>query len=153
MKLIESILINLDESSLENFVKDIWGSDSSLDDLTNEEINNLQDLKDKIEYNEDCFFDGDISLDQFLDILNKLCREHGLINAEINNIVNLYKSAHSKDIGDTRDNFVMTNGTKRVTIWKDNERWIDSDGNKYMGYLSKDDVKRYFDGEWSEYYG
>lgn len=48
--------------------------------------------------------------------------------------------------------FSMVNGSgKTVTVSKsDDGKWIDSDGNKYMGYLSKSDVKSYFKGDWKE---
>ena len=48
--------------------------------------------------------------------------------------------------------FIMVNGSgKTVTVSKsDDGKWIDSDGNKYMGYLSKSDVKCYFKGDWKE---
>lgn len=51
----------------------------------------------------------------------------------------------------TNNSFTMTNGNKEVTVSRDSDgKWIDSDGNKYMGYLSKEDVKKYFRDGWQE---
>lgn len=59
---------------------------------------------------------------------------------------NMIKSSGSSD-----DSFTMTNGSREVTVSKDDSgKWVDSDGNKYMGYLSKSDVKSYFKGDWRE---
>ena len=51
----------------------------------------------------------------------------------------------------SEESFTMTNGNREVTVTKDdNGKWVDSDGNKYMGYLSKSEVKSYFKGNWKE---
>lgn len=49
--------------------------------------------------------------------------------------------------------FTMVNDSgKTVTVTKSDMdgKWYDSDGNKYMSYLSKSDVKSYFKGSWKE---
>lgn len=48
------------------------------------------------------------------------------------------------------DSFTMTKGDREVTVTKHDGKWVDSEGNKYMGYLSKQDVKSYFRGGWEE---
>lgn len=55
--------------------------------------------------------------------------------------------------GSNDDSFTMYNSKydKEVKVKKGADgKWIDSDGNKYMGYLSKEDVKSYFKGDWKE---
>lgn len=53
---------------------------------------------------------------------------------------------------DDTNKFVMVSGSgKEVTVIKSADgKWIDSDGNRYMSYLSKSDVKSYFKGDWKE---
>ena len=49
------------------------------------------------------------------------------------------------------DFYMVNNDTdKKVHVYKDGNKWYDTDGNRYRGYLSKSDVKRYFKGNWSE---
>lgn len=49
------------------------------------------------------------------------------------------------------ESFTMAKGDKTVTVSKNDEgKWEDSEGNKYMGYLSKEDVKSYFKDDWKE---
>lgn len=52
------------------------------------------------------------------------------------------------------ESFTMAKDGKTVTVSKNDEgKWEDSEGNKYMGYLSKEDVKSYFKGDWKEVRG
>ena len=56
--------------------------------------------------------------------------------------------------GDESDeeSFTMYNDDydKEVKVWKQDGKWYDEEGNRYMGYLSKQDVKNYFKGNWYE---
>lgn len=57
------------------------------------------------------------------------------------------------DYEDNEESFSMYNSNtdKTVKVYKSNDgKWHDSDGNTYMGYLSKTDVKSYFKGNWIE---
>lgn len=53
---------------------------------------------------------------------------------------------------DSDESFTMYNedSDKEVKVWKQDGKWYDEDGNRYMGYLSKQDVKSYFKGNWHE---
>lgn len=57
----------------------------------------------------------------------------------------------SEDDAD-EDSFVMYNEDydKEVKVWKQDGKWHDDEGNRYMGYLTKQDVKHYFKGNWHE---
>ena len=63
-------------------------------------------------------------------------------------------SANSDSDDYDQNQFTMYNQDhdKKVKVWKSeiDNRWHDSEGNRYMGYLSKADVKRYFKGNWRE---
>lgn len=77
---------------------------------------------------------------EFLDFL-------GVTEAEFLNLID------DEDDEDEELEFTMvnTNNDKRVSVKKVDGKWIDSDGNRYMGYLSKQDVKSYFKGgNWIE---
>lgn len=58
---------------------------------------------------------------------------------------------NSEDYEDD-DSFTMYNQDydKSVRVWKQDGKWYDEEGNRYMGYLSKQDVKSYFKGNWIE---
>lgn len=59
---------------------------------------------------------------------------------------------NSDDYKQEDEEFYMLNKDtdEKVRVYKDGNRWYDSDGNRYMGYLSKEDVKAYFKGNWEE---
>ena len=60
--------------------------------------------------------------------------------------------ANSDDNSDEDESFTMYNPNtdRTVRVYKDAGKWVDEDGNHYMGYLSKSDVKKYFKGNWVE---
>ena len=64
---------------------------------------------------------------------------------------NEYKE-NSDDYKVEDEDFYMVNDDtdKKVHVYKDGNKWYDSDGNRYMGYLTKDQVKAYFKGNWTE---
>ena len=63
----------------------------------------------------------------------------------------VYK-ANSDDYILNDESFTMYNADtdKTVRVYKDGGKWVDEDGNRYMGYLTKSDVKKYFKGNWVE---
>ncbi len=62
-----------------------------------------------------------------------------------------YKANSDDYTGDESFTMHNTDTDKTVRVYKDGGKWVDSDGNRYMGYLSKQDVKSYFKGEnWIE---
>ena len=60
--------------------------------------------------------------------------------------------ANSDDYTLNDESFTMYNADtdKTVRVHKDGGKWVDEDGNRYMGYLTKSDVKKYFKGNWIE---
>ena len=60
--------------------------------------------------------------------------------------------ANSDDYTLNDESFTMYNADtdKTVRVYKDGGKWVDEDGNRYMGYLTKSDVKKYFKGNWVE---
>lgn len=56
------------------------------------------------------------------------------------------------DYDEDEESFTMYNSDydKEVKVWKQDGKWYDEEGNRYMGYLSKQDVKSYFKGNWKE---
>lgn len=44
------------------------------------------------------------------------------------------------------DYFEVTDGDRVIQISKEDGKWIDSDGNRYMGYLTPNDIMHYFKG-------
>lgn len=63
----------------------------------------------------------------------------------------LLKEMNNNSNSSDDDSFTMVKGDRTVTVQKDDSgKWVDSDGNRYMGYLSKEDVKSYFKGCWEE---
>lgn len=60
--------------------------------------------------------------------------------------------ANSDDYTLNDESFTMYNADtdKTVRVYKDGGKWVDEDGNRYMGYLTKSDIKKYFKGNWVE---
>lgn len=60
--------------------------------------------------------------------------------------------ANSDDYVLNDESFTMYNADtdKTVRVYKDGDKWVDEDGNRYMGYLTKSDIKKYFKGNWVE---
>lgn len=60
--------------------------------------------------------------------------------------------ANSDDYILNDESFTMYNADtdKTVRVYKDGGKWVDEDGNHYMGYLTKSDIKKYFKGNWVE---
>ena len=60
--------------------------------------------------------------------------------------------ANSDDYILNDESFTMYNADtdKTVRVYKDGGKWVDEDGNRYMGYLTKSDIKKYFKGNWVE---
>ena len=49
-----------------------------------------------------------------------------------------------------RDQKYDQDSDKHVRVWKQDGKWYDDEGNRYMGYLTKQDIKKYFKGNWIE---
>lgn len=64
---------------------------------------------------------------------------------------NEYKANSDDYKVDDEDFYMLNNDTdEKVHVYKDGNKWYDTDGNRYMGYLTKDQVKAYFKGNWTE---
>lgn len=143
---------NLNES-VESFTKIVWGNDASLDYLSSAEISNLKDLYNKICDAEDEYQDGELDLESFLNVIKEECKQSGFSNEEIEAVLDFYEKSYSYKDDEPEDSFTMYNSDydKSVDVYKGEDgKWHDSEGNRYMGYLTKQDVKSYFKGNWIE---
>lgn len=112
-------------------------------DKMNEDI--FHKIVDRIVYH---FNSYGISYDSIEDEGNNVVAYDCYMNDEA---YNEYK-ANSDDYKVEDEDFYMVNDDtdKKVHVYKDGNKWYDSDGNRYMGYLTKDQVKAYFKGNWTE---
>lgn len=112
---------------------------------------------------------NELSEDEFTKIVDRIqyhFNNYGIVYDSIeddgNNIIAIdcgmsasayeeYK-ANSDDYTLNDESFTMYNADtdKTVRVYKDGGKWVDEDGNRYMGYLTKSDVKKYFKGNWVE---
>lgn len=113
--------MSTDWEDLDKRFKDRYEKENQKSDLMTAEQLKGKDREEQKEINK-----------QYLKEQNKLVREK---NKEDDNQFTMYNSQYDKE----------------VTVKKGADgKWVDSDGNKYMGYLSKQDVKQYFKGNWKE---
>lgn len=121
------------------------GSDFVIEsrDEMNEDI--FHKIVDRIVYH---FNSYGISYDSIEDEGNNIVAYDCYMNDEA---YNEYKE-NSDDYKVEDEDFYMVNDDtdKKVHVYKDGNKWYDSDGNRYMGYLTKDQVKAYFKGNWTE---
>lgn len=112
-------------------------------DKMNEDI--FHKIVDRIVYH---FNSYGISYDSIEDEGNNVVAYDCYMNDEA---YNEYKE-NSDDYKVEDEDFYMVNDDtdKKVHVYKDGNKWYDSDGNRYMGYLTKDQVKAYFKGNWTE---
>ena len=61
-----------------------------------------------------------------------------------------YKANSDNYVDDESFTMYNVNTDRTVRVYKDHNKWIDDDGNRYMGYLTKSDIKKYFKGNWIE---
>lgn len=112
---------------------------------------------------------NDLSEDEFTKIVDRIqyhFDNYGIVYDSIedddNNVIAIdcgmsasayeeYK-ANSDDYTLNDESFTMYNADtdKTVRVYKDGGKWVDEDGNRYMGYLTKSDIKKYFKGNWVE---
>lgn len=109
----------------------------------NEEI--FGKIVDRVTYH---FESYGVSYDGIEDYGNKVVASDCYMSEEA---YNEYKN-NSDDYKPEDEEFYMLNKDtdEKVHVYKDGNRWYDTDGNRYMGYLSKEDVKSYFKGNWTE---
>lgn len=152
IQLKDSMNSKLSESA-QGMANIIWGTDASINDMSNKEKENLEAMDEAIGNFEDSYNDGVITKTEFLRQVKLIASEFGLNDEEGNNLYNFYSGSYEgTSEGDEDDSFTMYNNDtdKSVRVWKQDGKWHDEEGNRYMGYLSKQDVKHYFKGNWSE---
>ena len=139
--------------SVNGFIHVVWGPDASEDNLDDNERLELVGLVNAIEDAEDDYNNGNLDLESFINLIKEECKAHGLTNEETDKAVKFYeKSYKDEEQEDDEESFIMhnENSDKDVRVWKQDGKWYDEEGNRYMGYLSKQDVKNYFKGNWHE---
>lgn len=160
MNLYESIKNNSTKltESVNGFIHVVWGPDASEDNLDDNERLELVGLVNAIEEAEDDYNNGGLDLESFINLIKEECKEHGLTDDETKKAVDFYEKSYKdeeqedEEQEDDEESFIMhnENSDKDVRVWKQNGKWYDEEGNRYMGYLSKQDVKNYFKGNWHE---
>lgn len=141
--------------SVQGLANVIWGSDVIADEEhMGEDYELFSIICSNIEEAEDDYNDGKISKSEFIDKIKIQCHEGQLNDEETKAVIDFYEKSYSdspEDMGD-EDSFTMYNSDydKEVNVWKRDGKWYDDEGNRYMGYLSKQDVKNYFKGNWRE---
>lgn len=141
--------------SVQGLAKVIWGSDTIADEEhMGDDYELFSIICSNIEEAEDDYNDGKISKTEFINKIKGQCHEGGLNDEETKSVIDFYEKSYSdspEDMGD-EESFTMydEDSGKSVNVWKQDGKWYDDEGNRYMGYLSKQDVKNYFKGNWSE---
>lgn len=144
------------KESVQGLAEIIWGSDVIADEEhMGEDFEIFKSLSVYIDGVEDSYNDGDITKSAMLREIKSVCKEKELNDEEIEKVVNFYEKSYSDspdDVSDDSEEFTMYNPDydKEVRVWKQDGKWYDSDGNRYMGYLTKQDVKSYFRGNYQE---
>lgn len=155
MNLYESIKNNSTKltESVNGFIHVVWGPEASEDNLDDNERWELVGLVNAIEDAEDDYNAGKLDLESFINLIKEECKAHGLSDEETKTAADFYeKSYKDEEQEDDEESFIMhnENSDKDVRVWKQDGKWYDEEGNRYMGYLSKQDVKQYFKGNWHE---
>lgn len=160
-KIKEECKVKKITESAQGLMRMIWGKDSSLDDMTEEEIANLTRLDRAISECED-----EENYFKIESVINKIGNEIGLSEEEIESLVKQYDNIYrdkmyydDEELIEEDDYFEIlvvdgeTEGT--VAVSKDNggkwrEKVIDGDLDKskfyktYQSYLSKQDILQWF---------
>ena len=132
----------------------IWGADTSVNDMSAEEKENLEAMDEAIGNFEDSYNEGAITKTEFLKQVRLIASEFNLNDEEGNKLYNFYSGSYEgapDDVGEDEE-FTMydQDSDKHVRVWKQDGKWYDEEGNRYMGYLTKQDIKKYFKGNWIE---
>ena len=154
MNLYESIKNNSTKltESVNGFIHIVWGPEASEDNLDDNERWELVGLVNAIEDAEDDYNNGNLDLESFINLIKEECKAHGLSEEETKTAAAFYEKSYKGEEQEDEESFIMhnENSDKDVRVWKQDGKWYDEEGNRYMGYLSKQDVKNYFKGNWHE---